>query len=394
MSDLAKESSGLADRRGCHYVGVDTEVCIGNARLGCVINWTPTDRIHASRMQSLIFTPTATLVWHNNIFRHHDHKAATPTASPSERDTKWTAKLDVSGLPLRVESSLLIAKDRLSIPLNNVLSYHVPGTTINLYLVDTGDRLPLEDITGCLRLLRADIAWYIRGRIQSLSTTRIVGQNNVRVVFTPRSMTWTTAERVIDALETVITNQNWTWNSYVTISDIYVGLLGSVGIHYRAPGLNPLSSESNDLPPTSPTSGNSTLSAGTPRNTTLRVRPESPYPYAIPGSQISILCAGYGPSLDQGTVFAILLAAHVSVSRRVKEFGPLATVDRVNPWKLDDVVLGIWPKPDGKLRWYDLLQALDAVTDFVTTFETFAFSFEIRWQGYRSLGIGQFQGKG
>ncbi|KAI4199012.1 MAG: hypothetical protein LQ346_002644 [Caloplaca aetnensis] len=287
----------------------------------------------------------------------------------------------------------VLLNSTLSIPLNNVLTYHVPGTTINIYLADTGDRLPLEDITSCLRLIRAEIAWYISGRVQSLSTTRIVRQNNVRVIFTPRSMTWTIAAKVIDALESVITNDNWTWNSYVTISDIYVGLVGSVGIYYRAPGPNSLPSESSDLPPTSPASGNSTLSAGTPRNTTLRVRPESPYPYAIPGSQISILCAGYGPTLDQDAVFAVLLAAHVSVSRRVKQFGPLATVDRVNPWKLGDVVLGIWPKPDGKLRWFDLLQALDAVTDFVTMFETFAFSFEIRWQGFRSLGIGQFKGK-
>lgn len=292
------------------------------------------------------------------------------------------------------ESCVLIAKDRGSNPVNDILNYHVPGTTINLYLVDNGDRLPLVDITGCLHLIRTDIAWYINGHVKSLSTDRTARQNNVRVVFKPQRMTWKTAGKVIEALETVITNENWTWASHVTISDIYLGLVGFLGIQFRAPGPNPPSSANGDSQPSSTASDDETLSAGTPRNTSLTLRPENPYPYFIPGTHISILFTGYGPVLDQDAVFSVLLGAQMSVAQRVKQFGPLATVERLIPWRLGDVWFEVWPKSNGKLRWYDLLTALGGVVDFVKTWETFAFSFEIRWEGYRSLGIGQLRGEG
>ncbi|KAL8762217.1 MAG: hypothetical protein Q9184_001734 [Pyrenodesmia sp. 2 TL-2023] len=207
-------------------------------------------------------------------------------------------------------------------------------------------------------------------------------------------MTWTTAGKVIEALETVITNNNWTWASHVTISDIYLGLVGTVGIDYRAPGPNPPSSDNGDLHPSSTASGNETLSVSTARNTSLTLRPESPYPYFIPGSHISIVCAGYGPVLDQEAVFSVLFAAQISVANSVKQLGPLATVERLIPWRLGDVWFEVWPKSNGQLRWYDLLTALGGVVDFVKTWETFAFTFEIRWEGYRSLGVGQIRGKG
>ncbi|KAL8927709.1 MAG: hypothetical protein Q9208_002124 [Pyrenodesmia sp. 3 TL-2023] len=375
-------------------------------------------------MQSLIPTPTATLARHNNRFRQsaygfcvdllksancqdvvfqsvclipsfrrrsHDPKASASTVSSPKRDAERDSEYDVSNLLFIVEGYVLIAKDRGPIPVNDILTYHVPGTTINLYLMDTGDRLPLEDITGCLHLIRSDIAWYINSHIQSPSTTRIVGKNRVRVVFTPRRMTWTTAAKVIEALGDVITNENWTWTSHVTISDVYLGLIGNLGIQYRAPVPNPPSSDNGDTRLSSPARENSTLLASTLRNTSLTLRPESPYPYVIPGSHISIVCAGYGPALDAEAVFSVLFGAQMSVARKVKQFGPLATMDRVIPWRLGDVWLEVWPHAEARLRWCDLLTALEGVVDFVRTFETFAFTFDIRWQGYRSLGFGQLR---
>ncbi|KAL9012211.1 MAG: hypothetical protein Q9173_003005, partial [Seirophora scorigena] len=279
-------------------------------------------------------------------------------------------------------------------PVNTLLQYHVPGTTINLYIVDTGDRLPLPDITGCLHLIRADIAWYIISHPQNPATANSARQNNVRVTFAPQHMTWTTAGKVIDALETVITDDNWTWASHVTISDIYIGLVGGVNIQYRAPdGPNPTISNSGGGSHLSSPSGNSTLLANPPQNTSLTVRPESPYPFVIPGSHISILCARYGQILDQETVFALLIAVQTSVNRRLKQLGPLVAVDEFIPWKLNDVVFEIRPKPDGKLRWFDLVVALEGVVDFLIRFETFEFTFEIQWEGFRSLGFGQLRAK-
>ncbi|KAI4096020.1 MAG: hypothetical protein LQ344_001254 [Seirophora lacunosa] len=241
----------------------------------------------------------------------------------------------------------------------------------------------------------SDIAWYIINHPQSPATGNYVQQNNVRVTFAPQRMTWTTAEKVMDALETVIIDDNWTWASHVTISDVILGLIGGVNIQYRNPGgPNPTSSESGGGSQFSPPSGNSTFLANRPQNTPLTDRPEIPHPFLIPGSHISLVCTRYGQALDPETVFALLIAAQKSVSRRLKQIGPLATVDNLTPWKLNNVMFEIRLEPDGKLRWSDLVVALEGVVDFLIKFQTFEFTFEIRWEGSRSLGFGQLRGKG
>ncbi|KAI4114090.1 MAG: hypothetical protein LQ345_005072 [Seirophora villosa] len=208
-------------------------------------------------------------------------------------------------------------------------------------------------------------------------------------------MTWTTAEKVMDALETVIIDKNWTWASHVTISDIILGLIGGVNIQYRSPGgPNPTSSQSGGGLQLSSSSGNSTFLANRPQNTSLTDRPESPYLFVIPGSQISLVCTRYGQTLDPGSVFALLIAAQTSVSRRLKQLGRLATVDKLTPWELNNIVFEIRPEPDGELRWSDLGVALEGVVDFLIKFQTFEFTFEIRWEESRTLGFGQLRGLG
>ncbi|KAL9044593.1 MAG: hypothetical protein Q9206_007379, partial [Seirophora lacunosa] len=210
----------------------------------------------------------------------------------------------------------------------------------------TGDRLPLPAIIDCLHLIRSDIAWYIINHPQSPATGNYVQQNNVRVTFAPQRMTWTTAEK------------------------------SGGGSQF------------------SPPSGNSTFLANRPQNTPLTDRPEIPHPFLIPGSHISLVCTRYGQALDPETVFALLIAAQKSVSRRLKQIGPLATVDKLTPWKLNNVMFEIRLEPDGKLRWSDLVVASEGVVDFLIKFQTFEFTFEIRWEGSRSLGFGQLRGKG
>ena len=138
----------------------------------------------------------------------------------------------------------------------------------------------------------------------------------------------------------------------------------------------------------SPSSRN-TVNGIVKRDGALKIRPASPHAQDIPGSHVNLLCAGYGRSLNTDVVFGILAAAEIMVASRIKQRGPLALVDHFPPLKEQGVELELFPSD--RLRWYDLLDALHGVVAFVDTWEAFAFTFEIRWQGYRSLGYGQLR---
>lgn len=198
-------------------------------------------------------------------------------------------------------------------------------------------------------------------------------------------MTWMVAAEVIDALGAIVSNDRWTYASHVRVYDANEGTVGYLSIAYRAPGLAPstprLASERSSSRPT----GNSTRG-----NTTLTFpRPSSPYPYVIPGSPISVIFSHYRRALHADTVFNVLLAAQIFVVDKLSEHGPLAPVGQLEPWRLRNVVLEVVAR--SRMRWWDLAGALDGVTDFVSTFGAFAFSFEVRYEGYRELGVGQLR---
>lgn len=249
--------------------------------------------------------------------------------------------------------------------------------------MDTGDRLPLADIIYCLHSLETDIGQQIARRGGSLSTNRIYNHSAVRVAFTPLKMTWKIAGKVVSALIAITNDDHWTYASHVTVSDVYDGRVGDLSIAYRPPREASASLQS--------TSDNGSLTTGAQQNGTLIERPESPHSHDIPGSHISLLCVGYGTTLNSGSVFALLLGAQIFMRRMVVLHGPLATVSYLAPFKLENVVLEV--RPSNRLRWADLLIAVEGVADFVATWDTFAFTFDIRWQGVRSLGVGQLRPK-
>ncbi|KAL8681272.1 MAG: hypothetical protein Q9186_002583 [Xanthomendoza sp. 1 TL-2023] len=248
--------------------------------------------------------------------------------------------------------------------------YQIPGTTITLYVIDTGERLPLRDIIVCLQRLEADIEWQLENVGDGMAAMQQIASNTVQVVLAPSRMTWRTSKKVV-------------------LTDMYLGRLGGMSIRYLSPG--PRTGSSNDGA-SQLANSNSTVALDDLQNGTQQAaRPSSPYPYVIPGTQISIYCAGYGRRLDPEAAFATLLDAEITVIESVQQRGPLALVDQVGPWKFGNVVLDVYP--EDRLRWFDLMTALGGVVDFMSTFETFAFTFEIRWQGRRSLGVGHLRPK-
>ena len=121
----------------------------------------------------------------------------------------------------------------------------------------------------------------------------------------------------------------------------------------------------------------------------LTTRPESPYPLVIPASPLTIIVDNYGRTLRSGAVYSTLIEARLFAGEGVVIFGPLAPVRTTKSWKQMDVVLGVTPSE--RLTWFNLLTAIEGVMSFVATFGTFAFSFEIRYQGSRSLRTGQMR---
>lgn len=122
----------------------------------------------------------------------------------------------------------------------------------------------------------------------------------------------------------------------------------------------------------------------------LGVRPESPYPLVIPGSAITVIFDKYGVMLRRSAVFAILVEARFFAGEGIISYGPLAPVGTIlKPWKQRDVVLEV--TLSDRLTWFNLLTTVEGLLDFVSTFDTFAFSFEIRYLGSRSLGTGQLR---
>lgn len=253
-------------------------------------------------------------------------------------------------------------------------------------MTDTGDRLPLRDILACTAYLEADFDWQIEHNGDGPAAFRERIRGVVAIAFTPLRLTWKTSKKVVDAVAAIVTNDDWTYASHIIVSDIYLGRVGDLSIRYRAPDPGPGSSNDTAF---QPASSNSSVAASGLQNETLAVRPSSPYPYTIPGTQITILCAGFGSALDPAAVLVILLDAEIAVSGMVMLYGPLALVDHVNPWRSGNVVLDV--HPDARLRWFDLLTAIQGAGEFMSTFGSFAFTFEIRHQGRRSLGVGHFR---
>lgn len=188
---------------------------------------------------------------------------------------------------------------------------------------------------------------------------------------------------IIDSLEAIVANDDWTWASHVTVVNSTTRQIeGYLSITFRRPLVASAALGDEASQP----SNNSSVSADGWRNNTLKARPSDPYSYTIPETQISINFAGFGSTLNSDTVLSILAGAEIFVAGMVRRSGPLAPVDRLTRWKLDRVVFEIFPTD--RLRWFDLLTALGGMLDFLETFGTFAFVFEINYQGYRSLGVG------
>ena len=202
-------------------------------------------------------------------------------------------------------------------------------------------------------------------------------------------MTWMVAREVADALEAIVASDRWTYASHVTVHDAKQGIVGYFSIAYRGLGLptsmTALASNRNSSPQTS----NGSRNRGNTTSITARPRPESPYPYVIPGSHISIVCSDFRRALPVDVVWTILVAAELFVIDRLQVLGPLAPVDRFAPLRQGNVVFEI--VAGRRMRWWDLAIALEGLVDFVATFGVFAFSFEVRYEGFRELGVGQLR---
>lgn len=122
---------------------------------------------------------------------------------------------------------------------NDVFFYHIPDTTLNLYVKDIGSRLPFDDINACLQSLGIFIIRQIalHGNIRAIN--RRFRHGIVYLEFNPNGMTWEDAGEVTDALEGIIANDDWTWATHVTVSNTSATQIQTVGYlnwGYRTPG--------------------------------------------------------------------------------------------------------------------------------------------------------------
>lgn len=123
----------------------------------------------------------------------------------------------------------------------------------------------------------------------------------------------------------------------------------------------------------------------------LTVRPHSPYPETVPGSTITIIIDHFGRPLRFNSVIDTLFEARLLVGERIMRYGPLALVEGLSPWGNDKVIMTVTPL--NRLNWYDLATALKGILNFVSTFESFEFDFDIMYQGFKKVGKGQLKVK-
>ncbi|KAL8955671.1 MAG: hypothetical protein Q9193_006562, partial [Seirophora villosa] len=262
--------------------------------------------------------------------------------------------------------------------LNAAVSYEIPGTSLVLYVNDNGDRLPEDDINACLQDLSAYIIRRITFHGDGRANAKTFKRGVVRLLFTPISITWRDAGKVVDALEDIVATDHWTFASHVKVQERNVGVIGYLSIAYQASGTASSISASGN---------SSSTTASSQSNAALPPRPESPYVHVIPGTHISITCDGFGRPLNTEAAFAAFSDALMAVSFMVRQYGPLALTPGVlAPWRVRGVALDLYPQQ--RLRWFDLLIALEGLVEFIGTFRPFEFTFDIRWQGVRLLALG------
>ena len=116
-------------------------------------------------------------------------------------------------------------------------SYHIPDTTLKIYVMNIGSPLPIADINACLASLSMHIIRQIliHGDSPAARPVRTWHHGLVDVSFDPRGITWDAAGEVVDALERIIDHDKWTFASYVRVEDEREGLKGYLSItHHRA----------------------------------------------------------------------------------------------------------------------------------------------------------------
>ncbi|KAI4177597.1 MAG: hypothetical protein LQ348_005789 [Seirophora lacunosa] len=270
------------------------------------------------------------------------------------------------------------ANPAVSPGLNATFVYGISGTGLVLYINDNGERLPEDDINACLQDLSAFIIRRITFHGDGRANAKNFRRGVVRLLFTPIGITWKDAGKVVDALEAIVTNDHWTFASHVKVHDRNVGIIGYLTIGYQALGAaTSISASSNS----SSTTASSQASAAFPP------RPESPYVHVVPGTHISITCDGFGRALNTEAAFAAFSDALIATSFMVRRHGPFALTPGVlAPWRVGGVALDVYPAE--RLRWFDLLIALEGLVEFIGTFRPFEFAFDIRWQGVRLLALG------
>ncbi|KAL8939233.1 MAG: hypothetical protein Q9216_003479, partial [Gyalolechia sp. 2 TL-2023] len=121
---------------------------------------------------------------------------------------------------------------------NDVFFYHIPETTLNLYIKDVGSRLPFDDIEICLQSLGLYILREITTHGDGPSMPRKFRYGIVFLEFDPIAITWIHAGDVADALEHIISNDNWTWATHITVGDTSRPGAAAAYLNwgYRAPG--------------------------------------------------------------------------------------------------------------------------------------------------------------
>ncbi|KAI4203601.1 MAG: hypothetical protein LQ346_001748 [Caloplaca aetnensis] len=123
---------------------------------------------------------------------------------------------------------------------NELFHYHIPQTSLTLWVRDWGSPLPIDDINACLHSLGLFIfRQIVRQGADRAARPAAYRHGNVNLAFDPLPgmMSWSTAGEVADALEAIVANDRWTFASHVAVVDERVGgTVGYLQVVYEAPG--------------------------------------------------------------------------------------------------------------------------------------------------------------
>ena len=119
---------------------------------------------------------------------------------------------------------------------NQMMTRHIPYTSMTMFLWSHGDRLLVGNIQYCLRAAASWVAWQLANFGDGPVEANHFVHRSVQIFASPQArMTRIRFAQIVSDLGVLVESYDWSWASHIVILDAYLGQLGSLDMSFRAP---------------------------------------------------------------------------------------------------------------------------------------------------------------